>query len=155
MKVILGFIVAACILSSFAGISLDWIPGVQTHRQENRNSGAGGQMGDLPNESGEKNSAPNPERDLRYMREIAQMLGMTVRDGETESDLSAEIRFRIQEAEDRAPRVKPLSEDIVSALKDVLGPKDYKTVLELNAAVKQMEGLRLLALPQKVKDKTK
>lgn len=155
MKVILGFIIAACILSSFAGNLWDWARGEQTHRQENRNSGAGIQMGDLPNESGEKKSAPNPVRDLRYMKEIAQMLGMNVKDGVTEPDLTTEIRLRIQEAEDRAPRVKPLSEDVVSALKDVLGPKDYKTVLELNAAVKQMEGLRLLALPQKVKDKTK
>ena len=155
MKVILGFIIAACILSSFAGnfIGRPWRG--QMHRQESRNRGAGRQMDDGLNESGEKKSAPNPVRDLRYMKEIAQMLGMNVGDGVTEPDLTAEIRLRIQEAEDRAPRVKPLPEDVVSALKDVLGPKDYKAVLELNAAVKQMEGLRLLALPQKVKDKVK
>ena len=155
MKVILGFIIAACILGSCAGI-----PSVSHWReqmpcQENRNRGAGRQVDDRLNESGEKKSAPNPVRDLRYMKEIAQMLGMNVRDGVPEPDLTAEIRSRIQEAEDRAPRVKPLSEDVVSALKEVLGPKDYKAVLELNAAVKQMEGLRLLALPQKVKDKVK
>lgn len=165
MKVLLGLIVAICVISVFAGFHFSW-QDPKPHPEE-RSEGIERPIvhwGQQCNENeprqnnaacSERNDKVHPRRDLRYMKEIAQAVGMDVGEEVTEAELAAEIRLHIQEAEDRTPRIKPLSEDVVSALKDVLGASDYEAVKMLNNAVKQMEGLRLLALPLKVRNKVK
>ena len=165
MKVLLGLIVAICVISVFAGFRFSWRD-PKPHPEE-RSEGIERPIvdwGQQCNENeprqnnaacSERNDKAHPRRDLRYMKEIAQAVGMDVVEEVTEAELAAEIRLHIQEAEDRTPRIKPLSEDVVSALKDVLGVSDYEAVKVLNNAVKQMKGLRLLALPPKVRNKVK
>lgn len=167
MKVLLGLIVAICVISVSAGFKIP-IPWMDSRpRPEERSEGIERPIVDWVQQCNEneprqnnaacseRNDKAHSRRDLRYMKEIAQAVGMDVGEEVTEAELAAEIRLHIQEAEDRTPRIKPLSEDIISTLKDVLGTSDYEAVKMLNNAVKQMEGLRLLALPPKVRNKVK
>lgn len=167
MKVLLGLIGIICVISVSAGFEIHFPWQDPKPHPEERSEGIERPIVDLGQQCNEneprqnnaacseRNDKAHPRRDLRYMKEIAQAVGMDVGKEVTEAELAAEIRLHIQEAEDRTPRIKPLPEDVVSALKDVLGASDYEAVKMLNNAVKQMEGLRLLALPPKVRNKVK
>ncbi|MDO5318043.1 MAG: hypothetical protein Q4G65_05395 [bacterium] len=105
--------------------------------------------GQMLTDHAKKELESKPQHDSRYMREIAQVLGVGFSEEQSVASLAGEIRLFIQDAEDRVPSVRPLSDDVVNALKDVLGPSDFKAVLNMNNGLKKMAEYRLLALPKK------
>ena len=93
-----------------------------------------------------KSESPRQNDEARYLREVAEHLGMHVPTDRKAVDIASDIRLYLDGAVLRAPAAP--SEELTRQLKDVITEAELKSVTDADGFLKKLKGRKVLVLSE-------